>query len=158
MTIPREKRKVTSANTPTERDSNMSTEAISAAGAFAVEAGAVQPSLSTLGRLVSHPATTDPPAASRYSYYCGDCWAPCEMTDRGPLCTTHYFDRTPLCDICRSENSVVVEFGTKVCLRGDCLARARGGRSDEELAYIADRVDDLAEIVTTAVLIVEAGV
>lgn len=136
----------------------MSTEAISAAGANAVEAGAVHPSLSELGWPVAQPASTDLAPAKLHAAYCGDCWKPCGMTDRGPLCEVHYFSRTPFCDICRTEHSVVLEFGTKVCLSGDCLAKARGDRSDEELAYIADRVDSLAAIVTDAVLIIEAGV
>jgi hypothetical protein len=152
--------KVSVANTPTERDSNHE-HGSDFGGRSERRRGRGGPTIPfrALGRPVAQPAATDlAPAEPWFSNYCGDCWAPCGMTDRGPLCDVHYFSRTPFCDICRTEHSVVLEFGTKVCLSGDCLAKARGGRSDEELAYIADRVDSLAAIVTDAVLIIEAGV
>lgn len=55
--------------------------------------------------------------------YCEICWAPCQLTDLGPLCAKHYRDRRPLCESCGNRPADIVEAGYYIC--GSCR---NGGR------------------------------
>lgn len=72
----------------------------------------------------STPSRVTPAPLFLTQHYCNDCYAPCGMTDRGPLCGEHYGAHAIVCESCGLRPADIVEYGYYVC----CACK-NGGRA-----------------------------